>query len=128
MKYTGGDFELAIVCTNRGGHPSRDLGRVVFRRGAHSDYRDSWPADGGTIGFTLFRRANSVKDGRYLRPMPSAIQVREVGTGAETRGGLQVTCPTCRRNLPLNRDSVTRLVLGYRDAGQDRFDISMKAT
>jgi hypothetical protein len=113
--------QVRIVCTDRGTHPSREL--AVMRRLPHwpelEEVMRAAPEIGPANATMLvdWDRTGAIESRNGRRPDGvSAADVEALAPGEDTPPRWRLRCPTCRRDVPLRHQQMTRLVAGVLDS------------
>ncbi|MEZ5115029.1 MAG: hypothetical protein R2737_02065 [Candidatus Nanopelagicales bacterium] len=101
-------YRLRLVCTDRGTHPSRQLGVLV-----------GWRVGDG---YAVSVEAHDLTEPRSVTSPQGPGEYADRATLGRTH---RFTCPTCGRDLPMSQDRLVRLFTGTADAGVDRVDVSL---
>lgn len=137
-------FEVRIVCTDEGAHPSRELALLIWRGGdpdrtMWEQLRTDGEVDQAEAEIfqqyekvdVVARRASRRGAGHGVhvpvfmaRVLERELPADEAGV-MEKRGSLfRFQCRTCRLDVPMRQDRVNQLLAGLAAAGVSTFDLS----
>jgi hypothetical protein len=111
--------QFRIICTDQGQHPSREL--VVLVPEAPFGIGGAWVGDADELG-TRWKDWVPLADRNSTGHLVSAKpDWAAVGDGEHA---WRFRCPSCKRDVPINDQRLSEIVMGFIDRGVPQLDIS----